>query len=186
MRYALILTAMIFVTNCPAQSAELDGIILPDRQQVGGVELRLNGIALRTYSIVQIHIYVAGLYLVHPSSNADQILQSADTKLLEIRFVRDISAEQARNAWREGFDQNCLAPCQLAPSDVKRFLAAVPAMHKGDSFSLVFTATGAEVAANGRRIGSINQPQFARLMLATFIGAQPPTPRLKRELLGYR
>ncbi len=94
------------------------------------------------------------------------------------------SAEQARKAWREGFDRNCLAPCQLAPQDIERFLAAVPALRKGDSFTLLFTARGAEVAANSRRVGSITDPEFARQMLATFIGLQPPTPRLKRELLG--
>jgi len=28
--------------------------------------------------------------------------------------------------------------------------------------------------------------QFARVVLATFIGAEPSTPRLRRELLGLR
>ena len=39
---------------------------------------------------------------------------------------------------------------------------------------------------NGRLMGDIADPHFAELMLATFIGAVPPTPRLKRELLGFR
>ena len=39
---------------------------------------------------------------------------------------------------------------------------------------------------NGRLMGDIHDPHFAELMLATFIGAVPPTPRLKRELLGFR
>jgi hypothetical protein len=35
-------------------------------------------------------------------------------------------------------------------------------------------------------MGDIPDPHFAELMLATVIGAVPPTPRLKRELLGFR
>lgn len=33
-------------------------------------------------------------------------------------------------------------------------------------------------------MGEISDPHFAEVMLGTFIGAEPPTPRLKRELLG--
>ncbi len=184
MRYVLFLAALVFAVPVSVRAAQLDGVTLPDSQRVGGTELRLNGIGLRSYSVLQIHIYVAGLYLLHPSSDAGQILHSSDMKLLDIRFVHDVSAEQARKAWREGFDRNCSAPCQLAPQDIERFLAAVPAMHKGDSFTLLFTTRGAEVTANGRPIGTITDPEFARQMLATFIGPQPATPRLKRELLG--
>ena len=32
----------------------------------------------------------------------------------------------------------------------------------------------------------IADPHFAQTVLATFIGPEPPTPRLKRELLGGR
>jgi hypothetical protein len=35
-------------------------------------------------------------------------------------------------------------------------------------------------------MGDIADPHFAETMLATFIGPEPPTPRLKRELLGNR
>ena len=184
MKHALILTALVLMIQSPVRAAELDGITLPDSLRVDGTELRLNGIGLRSYSVFQVHIYVAGLYLLHTSTDANQILRSPDMKLLEIRFVHDVSAEQARKAWREGFDQNCSSPCQLAPQDIERFLAAVPAMRKGDSFTLLFTARGAEVTANGRPVGSITDPQFAREMLATFLGPRPATPRLKRELLG--
>jgi len=146
----------------------------------------LNGIALRTYSIFRIPIYVAGLYLVRRDSDPDHILQSTDTKLLDIRFIHSVGAEDARTAWREGFDQNCVAPCRLAPDEVERFLAAVPPMRKGDSFSILFTGDGAEIAANGHPVGHIPNRGFATAVLATFIGPQPPTERLKQELLGAR
>jgi len=78
------------------------------------------------------------------------------------------------------------APCYLDPHDVERFLAAVPSVHKGDDSTLLFTSKGVHVTINGWPLGDVADPHFAELMLATFIGSVPPTPRLKRELLGFR
>ena len=105
---------------------------------------------------------------------------------MHIRFLRDVDAEDARKAWRDGFEQNCKAPCYLNPRDVQRFLAAVPSVSKGDESTLLFTSKGVNVTLNGRPMGDIADPHFAEMMLATFIGPEPPTPRLKRGLLGAR
>ncbi len=159
---------------------------MPDTRVADGTQMQLNGIGLRTFSVLGIRIYVAGLYLERRSDNPDTILHSPDRKLLHIRFLRDVSAEDARNAWQDGFEQNCKAPCYLDPRDVERFLAAVPSMHRGDETTLLFTSKGVNVTINGRPMGDIADPHFAETMLATFIGPEPPTPRFKRELLGAR
>ena len=184
MKRVLLLAVVGLILASSARAAELEGVTLPDQQRIGRTELQLNGIALRTYSFLQVPIYVAGLYLVRPDSDPARILRSPDTKLLDIRFLRDVSRTRAQAAWREGFARNCGPPCELSPADVERFLAAVPAMHKGEQFSILFTAQGAEITAGGRLIGRIANSHFATIMLATFIGPHPPTPRLKRELLG--
>jgi len=152
----------------------------------GGTQIRLNGIGLRTFSVFGIPIYVAGLYLERQSHNPGTILHSSERKLLVIRFLRDVDAEDAREAWQGGFEQNCKPPCYLAPRDVQRFLAAVPSMNKGDESTLLFTSEGVAVTRNGQPIGVIADPHFATTMVSTFIGTEPPTPRLKRELLGLR
>ena len=72
------------------------------------------------------------------------------------------------------------APCYLDPHDMRRFLAAFPSVNRGDDSTLLFTSGGVHVTFDGRLMGDIPDPQFAELMLATFIGAVPPTPRLKR------
>ncbi len=186
MKRAVVLMAIAAALSSPGGAAELAGITLPDSQSVGGDDLRLNGIALRTYSIFRIPIYVAGLYLVHPDSDPDRILRAGETKLLDIRFIHDVSEESARKAWHEGFEQNCFSPCRLARADVERFIAGVHAMSTGDSFRILFTADGTEITSNGHAVASIPGRPFATAILATFIGPQPPTARLKRELLGPR
>ena len=182
----LILVAAVWVALSVAHAADLEGVAMPDMRVVDGIPMRLNGIGLRTYSALGIRIYVAGLYLERRNGDPDTILHSQERKLIDIRFLRDVDAEDARKAWQESFEQNCKPPCYLDPRDLRRFLTAVPSVHKGDGSTLLFTSQGVHIIFNGRRMGDISDPQFAELMLATFIGREPPTPRLKRELLGLR
>jgi hypothetical protein len=180
-----IFPVIALTTFSAAEAADLDGVVMPDTRVVDGIHMRLNGMGLRTYSVFRIHIYVAGLYLERRSDDPDSILQSPERKLLDIRFLRDVGAEDARKAWQDGFESNCQPPaCYLDTQDVQRFLAEVPPIHKGDETMLLFTPKGVNVTFNGQPIGDITDPHFAETMLATFIGPVPPTPRLKRELLG--
>jgi hypothetical protein len=182
-RRALIILATVLPVCIAARAAELDGVQLPEALQAAGTTLHLNGYGLRTYSLLGIHIYVAALYLEHPSTDPEQIIRSPETKLLIVRFERNVSADQARDAWRDGLENNCQAPCRLDPNDVARFLAEIPAMHVGDNYSLLFTSHGATVTVSGRQVGIIPRPVFAETMLATFLGPRPASEKLKQELL---
>jgi hypothetical protein len=162
----LIIASIGLILLSVGHAAELDGVVMPETRVANGTQVRLNGIGLRTYSILRIRIYVAGLYLERRSDNPDAILHSTEVKLLDIRFLRDVDAENARKAWRDGFEGNCKAPCYLDPSDVQRFLAAVPSMHEGDESTLLFTSHGVRVTFNGRPIGDITDPHFAQTVTA--------------------
>jgi hypothetical protein len=167
------------------RAAELAGVTMPESQVVDGTRLVLNGIGLRTFSILGIKIYVAGLFLTQRSSNAESILNSPDPKVLNIRFLRDVDAEQAHKSWRNGFANNCRAPeCSVDQHDVEEFISRVPAVHDGDESQIVFTSKGARLTLNGQVMGTINNAHFAQVLLRTFLGPAPPTARLKRELLG--
>jgi len=180
------LAVSVSVALSVAHAADLEGVSMPDTRVVEGTQMRLNGIGLRTYSALGIRIYVAGLYLERRNGDPDTILHSQERKLLDIRFLRDVDAEDARKAWQESFEQYCKPPCYLDPRDMQRFLAAVPSVHTGDDSTLLFTSRGVHITLNGRLMGDIPDPRFAELMLATFIGREPPTPRLKQGLLGLR
>ncbi len=185
---AWVLTALMLLggRTAPADAAVLDGVSLPDSVTVAGRLLTLNGIGLRTYSIVGIRIYVAGLYLQQPSSDPAAILRSPEIKLLDVQFLRDVDASDARRSWREGLQDNCVLPCRLPPSEVARFLAAVPSVRRGDRSTLLFTPGRLDVTFNGRPYGTIDDPLFAEIVLATFLGPAPSSPGLKRALLGGR
>ena len=138
----LILAATATIALSVAHAADLEGVSMPDTRVVAGTQMWLNGIGLRTYSALGIRIYVAGLYLERRNGDPDTILHSQERKLLDIRFLRDVDAEDARKAWQESFEQNCSSPCDLDPRDMRRFLAAVPSVHKGDDFDIVIHREG--------------------------------------------
>jgi hypothetical protein len=179
----LTMLALLAPFSTTATAAQLGGVYLPDAVHIEGKTLVLNGIGQRLYSFLRVPIYVAGLYVQHPSTDANAILDSPEVKLLTIKFQHDVSAEDARTAWRDGFDDNCVAPCHLDPNAVSRFLAAVPAMHVGDIYTILFTPDGARVDAGKHPLGVIRLPRFAQAMLATFLGPRPASFPVKEALL---
>jgi len=178
-----VLLAALLGQAAPGRAADVGGVQVPDIEQVNGKSLHLNGAGRRTYSFLEIHIYVASLYLEHPSADPDQIIRSPETKLLEVTFERDIGAEDARSSWRIGFANNCLAPCHLPPAETDAFIAGVPAMHKGDRFRLLFQQNKATITVNDQPIGMVTDPQLADAILATFLGPKPASPSLRQALL---
>jgi Chalcone isomerase-like len=181
----VVCAALLFVApTVRAAAGELDGVTMPDSQDVAGVHLVLNGMGLRTYSFLRIHIYVAGLYLRQRSTDPEVILEAIAPKQLRFIFQRDINAETARKSWQESLSVNCRSPCHLQSEMVDRFLAAVPAVQKGDIGILSFTSKGLDIFNNGQLLGEVFDPTFVRVILSTFVGMYPPTPALKRGLLG--
>ena len=178
-----VLLAALLGQAAPGRAADVGGVQVPDIEQVNGKSLHLNGAGRRTYSFLEIHIYVASLYLEHPSADPDQIIRSPETKLLEVTFERDIGAEDARSSWRIGFANNCLVPCHLPPAETDAFIAGVPAMHKGDRFRLLFQQNKATITVNDQPIGMVTDPQLADAILATFLGPKPASPSLRQALL---
>ena len=112
-----LLTTMVIVGPLPfvAHAAELDGVEMPDTLQVNGKTLFLNGFGRRTFSILGIDIYVAGLYLEQPTTDPDKFIRSQETRLLAIRFERSVSADDARSTWRNNLQLSCKFPCHWIP-----------------------------------------------------------------------
>ena len=169
-----------------ARAATLDGVTLPDTYPVGGQALALNGIGVRTLTIFNVRIYVAGLYLAHPSHDPQQILASTEPKVILMQFLHAGSKADVEKQYREGEVTNCgnggCAPSDEA--DFERLVAAAPGVNVGDTSTYIFTTRGVRVLANNRLIGEFANPDLAYHLLAGFIGAHPPSQALRSRLLG--
>jgi chalcone isomerase-like protein len=169
-----------------AAAATLEGVTLPDTYTVDGKSLVLNGIGLRTLTFLHINAYVAGLFLPRPSHNAEQIMASSEPKVLVLKFMRSGSKERIEKQYRNGEQANCGdGSCDRSDqADFERLVAAAPAVEAGDTSTYIFTAKGVRVLANDRLIGDFANRDLAHLLLAGFIGKHPPSPQLRRQLLG--
>lgn len=166
----------------PAAALEAGGVTFPDSRTVGGTTLKLNGAGVRLYSAFRVNVYAAGLYVEQPSTSADAIMRAPGRKLIEVRALRAVAADDIQSAWRKSFEANCQAPCRV-PADAERFVASVQASKVGDANTYVFGPGGVQLSVNGQATGSYG-PEFGQLLLYTFIGPSPPTEALKRALLA--
>src|SRR3954453_7330680 len=76
-----ISAAVALVTLSVTHPADLDSVSLPEMRLVSGIQVRLNGNGLRTFSVLGARIYIVGLYLVRRGDNPDTIQHSPETKL---------------------------------------------------------------------------------------------------------
>ena len=182
MRRRVLLAGLVPVA---ARAATLEGAEFPDTRTVDGTVLRLNGLAARTYTIFNVTVYVAALYLEQPGRDAGAIMASPGRKLVEVRYRRSVDEDDVRRAWRALLEANCGAACGLG-REIERFLALSPAVRDGSVGDYLVGAGGTVVLADGRRLGEVPGATFGRLLLATFIGAHPTSEGVRAGLLGLR
>jgi Chalcone isomerase-like len=186
LRAAGVVLALTSSSAEPAAAATFAGVTLPDTVEAAGKRLALNGIGSRVYSIFRVDVYVAGLYLDAPSHDAAAILDSPRPKLVAMVFLHAVGRDDMIAAWRESFRDNCKAPCVLPSASIARFEAMLDGIAQNDSLRFVFSNGGVEMFFGQQSKGRIDDPAFARLLLATWIGPAPPTENLKKALLGGR
>lgn len=178
------MTVFLFPAMACAHAAELAGVQIPDHQTVNGVPLTLNGLALRTYSVLNIHIFVEALFLHQPTHDSQAIMESPEPKLIRFVFLHDVDAEKARNSWQKSLASNCIAPCHLPTNEVSEFLASIPAMNKGDVADIVVTQQGITFTVNGRDLGEVTDPTFARVILSGYVGPNASPAGVRDGILG--
>ena len=177
---------MLCLFACGARAATVNGYTLPDTYPAAGQALVLNGIGIRTLSIFNVRVYVAGLYTAAKSRDAKAILTSRTPKVILMQFLHTASKSDNEKQYREGETKNC-GHGECAPQDAADFetlIAATPAAAVGDTLTYLCAETGLRVLFNNREIASFANPDLALRILIGFIGDKPPSEDLKRHLLG--
>lgn len=188
MRRGLLLlgvTAALVSAPDPARAKSCRGVDFPDRAQVGGSALVLNGLGLRQATAFHVNVYVAALYLTSPSSDASAILDSGAPKKLVLHFVRGVTDSELTDAWEEGFERNSKPELAKLHQRIETLNGWMTAMKAGEEMSFVHEpGAGVRVAVNGTEKGTIPGDDFARAFFAIWLGGEPPNPGMKTGLLG--
>jgi hypothetical protein len=180
-RLAFFLTCALLAL--PARAGTLDGVTMPDTQEVAGKTLRLNGMGTRLATIFSVKVYVLGLYVETPSRDADAIVAAEERKRLQMHFVRDVEAGKLHEAFSEAFRKNDALPRLRTELDTLN--AYIAPMKTGDTVVLTYVpGEGTEVVIKGQRKGLIAGADFARTLWSVWLGAFPPNPEIKLGILG--
>jgi hypothetical protein len=181
----MLLVSMIGLAATSAHAGEKAGVTMPDRVMVGDKQLVLNGMGLREATFLKIDVYVAGLYVEHPSSDPGQLLRSAGPKRIVLHFVHDVGHKDIIDAWHAGFRNNATVPLEKLRLPIAQLDAWTPGFHSGDTLTFTYIpGTGVTVDINGQNKGVIPDQEFARSLFAIWLGPRPPTADVKRGLLG--
>jgi hypothetical protein len=159
---------------------------MPDSVNVAGKQLVLNGMGLREATFLNVHVYVAGLYVERRSSDAEQLIASNQSKQIVLRFVRSVDRGDIVKAWREGFSANARVPMAALQARIDQLDSYMPEkLADGDTLTFTYLpGRGTEVAVNGATKGLIPGDDFGRSLVAIWLGPKPPGKGLKQGLLG--
>ena len=163
-----------------------EGVSLPDHAIAFGLNLKRNGMGVRSATFLNVDVYVAGLYVEHPTRSAARILRPKEAKLMLLHFVRDVDHEEMMDALREALQENTDGhEYKAARAHLKRFASRLPPLREGTQLTLAYRpGRGLSVSANGRERGVEPDDSFANLVFRAWIGHHPPDDDLKAGLLG--
>ena len=109
------------------------------------------------------------------------------TQVIILRFIHAASKEPIEKQYRVGERENC-AGGACDPSDrgdFEHLVAVAPGVKPGDSSTYVIDGADVRVFANDQLIDAFKNRDLGNRLVASFIGAHPPTQELRRGMLGF-
>lgn len=169
----------------PASAAECEGIKFSDNATVAGQKLVLNGLGIREATMMQIDVYVAGLYVEEKSSSGAK-LASADTKKkLVLHFVRDVDKSDIVDAYKESFKNAAGGNYSKLEPKLNKLLGMMSSIKEGQNQTYTYVpGKGVQVEVAGKTKGTIEGGDFAEAFFKIWLGDNPPNEGLKTGLLG--
>ena len=185
-----IMSLVLVLSASLALAAVIEGITFPDTLDACGKKLVLNGTGLRLKKIilVNIKVYAAGLYLEQKESNPQKILNDDKAKALLMHFIySNVGKDKLKEAFDEGFENNCGAEAKKMADRVDKFISFWPDMAKDDEARLIYVpGTGTKVVIKGKEMGTIEGADFAKALFSIWLGPKPPNDEIKDGLLGKK
>jgi len=176
---------LLTLTMAGAQGKECKGVNFPDHVDEGGGDLTVNGLGLQRATFLKVDVYVAALYVTATSSNPNALINSDGPQELIVHFVRNVGVEDVRKQWSRDFAHVApdrpislmqrVATLNTWLSDVKRDERLTFIRQPGE---------GIQVIVSGVVKGTIPGDDFSRDFMSIWLGAAPPSPELRRGLLG--
>lgn len=183
-RRTALIAALLAVPGLHA--AEVAGVRVDDRINVGNSELVLNGAGLRSKLFIK--IYVGALYVGQKATTPAAIYDSPQPRRMVMRLMRDLDAETLHTALDEGLTNNN-TPAELAAmkpqaDQLAGIMKAIGKAREGDTIAMDFSTDGVVLSLNGENRGKVAGQGFSKALLKVWLGDKPVDASLKKALLG--
>jgi hypothetical protein len=99
-----------------------------------------------------------------------------------MKFQRNVSAEQSRDAWHKGLYKTFKAYPNIMDR-VPQLIEAMSDMKKGEEMSYVFTGDQVEIVVRGESKAVITGRDFIEALFTVWL-KYPPNPEFAKGLLG--
>lgn len=184
----LSLTLLALAGSLAAAPADTtyNDVKLPGTVQVAGHTLVLNGVALRKKAVFK--VYVAGLYLLAKSNDADAVLAADAPRRLVMQFLRDVGKDKMCEAWDEALANNTPNASAQLKAEFVTLCGYMEDIKKEQQFVFTYVpGTGTEVSVAGVAKGTIAGKDFADALYKAWIGPKPgPGEGFKKNLMGMK
>ncbi|MDQ7011352.1 MAG: chalcone isomerase family protein [Mariprofundaceae bacterium] len=176
---------MVLLFAAPVLAAEVEGVSVPEKAVADGQTLVLNGAGVRTKFFFD--IYVGALYLPARTRDARQAIEGKGPKRVTMHFLYgEVGRKKLTDGWIKGFEKNQSKHAMAKLRDrLAQFNAMFTDARKGDEFVFDFLANGdTRVILKGETKGVIPGENFARALLAVWLGRKPADKGLKKAMLA--
>ncbi len=181
--------AFALLMGATAHAAEIEGVNLPERAEIGGdgSELVLNGAGVRVRLIFK--VYVAALYLPAKMDNGEAILRGDGPRRLFMQMLRNLTADQLIGSMNDALRET-LTPEEREPleSRLKQFNAIFETLGEVKAGMQIvidyLPELGTIVRVNREEKERIPGADFNQALLRMWIGDRPRDVELKKALLG--
>jgi len=107
------------------------------------------GVRLATF--VKVKVYVAGLYLQSRSADPQAIIAKDQPRDMVLHFVRDVSADEIKEAFRDGFAKNSGAHLAALQSRLSKLEAMMTDFKSGQTLAFSYQPDkGTSVLIDGK------------------------------------
>lgn len=180
-----VFAAVLLCLVPAARAQEIAGVTMPDRIEVEGRTLVLNGVGARR--VLLLRAYVVGLYLEKPTRDAGEALRTDQPRQVRVQQILPGERGFVARLIRGDFVRNSGGRMALFEDRLSRLLAMFPTVRRGDVTTMTWhpARQGTEVVIAGRARGWLEGKDFADALLGTFIGEHPISDELKSSMMGW-
>ncbi len=181
-----LIVALLLCLPMQVFAVKVVGVDVPEKAQVAGRDLVLNGAGIRKKFVVK--VYVAALYLEKKKDTANDVVMDGGNKRVALHILRHLNGGDFMEAFNKAINANHTAdeymPLAARLIRFSRVFRQVGEVDNGDVITLDYSpATGTVVAVNGKEYGRVQGEDFYRALLKIWMGTKPVSEELKMRLL---